>query len=242
VRWQSRCWRWSGACRKLRRRVAGGTGIRGSAGVLRGRGSGIGGRITGPGAILPALRLLRSGLGLWPAVARPAVVLVSANLRSSGLRLPAPLESRQDAGGPGPVFVPGVPIRPSPMSSGRSIRRTVSVSRQATGWVKTHCASRDGILGGVATFLWQTTTVEVTVKKLLGALAVAGMAVVFSPSGADAATCWWNGYTWVCRTPSYAGHWRHNYWHHHHWREARGPWGWHHHHWRHWDRPYAWYR
>jgi hypothetical protein len=78
------------------------------------------------------------------------------------------------------------------------------------------------------------------VKKLLGALAVAGMAVVFSPSGANAATCWWNGYTWVCRTPSYAGHWRHHW--RGHWREAYGPWR--HHHWHHWGygRPYAWYR
>jgi len=85
---------------------------------------------------------------------------------------------------------------------------------------------------------------EVIMRKLLGALAVAGTAVVFSASGADAATCWWNGYTWVCRTPSYAGHWRHPHWRHHwrehHWREAHGPWR--HHHWRHYDRPYAWYR
>ena len=65
-------------------------------------------------------------------------------------------------------------------------------------------------------------SVEVIVKKLLGALAVAGMAVAFSPSSADAATCWWNGYTWVCKTRPYAGHWRHH------------RWG--------YDRPYAWYR
>ena len=77
-------------------------------------------------------------------------------------------------------------------------------------------------------------------KKLLGALLVAGMAVIFSASNADAARCWWDGYAWVCRTPGYAGHW---WWHHHHWREAYGPWR-HHHHWRHWGHggPYAWYR
>lgn len=79
-------------------------------------------------------------------------------------------------------------------------------------------------------------------KKLLGVLAIAGLAMIVSAPGAEAATCWWNGYTWVCRTPPYAGHW----WRQHHWREARGPW-WRHHHWRpwrHWDygRPYAWYR
>lgn len=79
-------------------------------------------------------------------------------------------------------------------------------------------------------------------RKLLGVLAIAGLAMIVSAPGAEAAKCWWNGYTWVCRTPPYAGHW----WRHHHWREARNPW-WRHHHprpWRHWDygRPYAWYR
>lgn len=88
-------------------------------------------------------------------------------------------------------------------------------------------------------------------KKLFGALAVAGLAVLAAPSGAEAATCWWNGYTWVCRTPPYAGNWgwRHHHrreawgpWRHHHWREARRHWR--HHHWPHggYDRPYAWYR
>jgi hypothetical protein len=89
-------------------------------------------------------------------------------------------------------------------------------------------------------------------RKLLGALAIAGLAILVAPSGAEAATCWWNGYTWVCRMPPYAGywgwgpHWRGAWgpwWRHHHWREARGPWR-RHHHWRHWgyERPYAWYR
>jgi len=151
-----------------------------------------------------------------------------------------PARRRQSGSGVRPF----IPIRLSPMSSGRSIRRAVSVSRQTTGWVwlRLITPSEREYSGAPRRFYRQTTTVEVTVKKLLGALAVAGMAVVFSPSGADAAACWWNGYTWVCRTPSYAGHWRHHHWRGHHWREARGPWGWHHRHWRHWDRPYAWYR
>ena len=86
-------------------------------------------------------------------------------------------------------------------------------------------------------------------RKLLGALAVAGLVMIAAAPGADAATCWWNGFTWVCRTPPYPGYW----WRHHHWRHAWGPWrynhwraahDWRYRHWRHWgyDRPYAWYR
>jgi hypothetical protein len=32
------------------------------------------------------------------------------------------------------------------------------------------------------------------VKKPHGALAIAGLAMIASAPGADAATCWWNGY------------------------------------------------
>lgn len=76
-------------------------------------------------------------------------------------------------------------------------------------------------------------------KKLLGVLMVAGMAVLFSFSGANAATCWWNGFTWVCRTHPHARHW----WRPHHWYQAYGPWR-HHYYWHHgyYGRPYAWYR
>jgi hypothetical protein len=78
-------------------------------------------------------------------------------------------------------------------------------------------------------------------RKLFGALAIAGLAMIVSAPGADAATCWWNGFTWVCRTPPYAGPWR-PYWRHPHWRQAWGPWR-HHRDWRYWhERPYAWYR
>ena len=65
-------------------------------------------------------------------------------------------------------------------------------------------------------------------KKLLGALAVTGLALLAAAPGAEAATCWWNGYTWVCRTPPYGGHWRGHYW-----RHAYGPWPY-----RHWHNPY----
>ena len=78
-------------------------------------------------------------------------------------------------------------------------------------------------------------------RKLLIALAVVGLAVLFSPSQAQAATCWWNGYTWVCKTPPYGKYWRS----HHHWRHAYRPWRHHRPHWRAWRhgyRPYAWYR
>lgn len=82
-------------------------------------------------------------------------------------------------------------------------------------------------------------------RKLLGALAIAGLAMIVSAPGADAA-CWWNGFTWVCTPPPYAGPWR-PYWRHPYpsspyWREAWRPWRYHRD-WRYWyERPYAWYR
>lgn len=82
-------------------------------------------------------------------------------------------------------------------------------------------------------------------RKLLGALAIAGFAMIVSAPGADAATCWWNGFTWVCRTPPYAGHWAgpwRPHWRPPYWRGAWGPWR-PHRDWRYWrERPYAWYR
>ncbi|MGD9617423.1 MAG: hypothetical protein AB7H90_20520 [Alphaproteobacteria bacterium] len=70
-------------------------------------------------------------------------------------------------------------------------------------------------------------------RKLLAALAVIGLAVLSSPSGAQAATCWWNGYTWVCNMPPHGKHWRG-----HHRRHAHRKWHRHHRHGRHWDRPH----
>jgi hypothetical protein len=80
---------------------------------------------------------------------------------------------------------------------------------------------------------------EVGMRKLISALAIAGMAVLFSAPGAEAATCWWNGWTWVCKAPPHGGYWRHRHWHH--WREGR-DWRWHHRHYWDYGRPYAWYR
>jgi hypothetical protein len=36
-------------------------------------------------------------------------------------------------------------------------------------------------------------------KKLLGALVIAVLAMVLSAPPAEAARCWWNGYSWVCK-------------------------------------------
>src|SRR4051795_945156 len=43
-------------------------------------------------------------------------------------------------------------------------------------------------------------------KKLLSALAVAGLAAIAAAPPANAAACWWNGYTWVCHAPVYRGY------------------------------------
>ena len=130
---------------------------------------------------------------------------------------------------------------------------TLSLFQRSVSSLGNGCVARCGILRSRAAFLRKVQyLVEVSVRKLLGALAVAGMAVLFSAPGADAATCWWNGYTWVCRTPPYGGYWRHAghwrhpwygpHWYGRHWHEAYGPWRYRH--WHHWGygRPYAWYR
>jgi hypothetical protein len=48
------------------------------------------------------------------------------------------------------------------------------------------------------------------VKKFLGALAIAVLALMFAaPGEAEAARCWWNGYTWICKTHRpYVRHYR----------------------------------
>lgn len=38
-------------------------------------------------------------------------------------------------------------------------------------------------------------------KKFLGVLAIALLALVFASPEAEARRCWWNGYTWVCKKP-----------------------------------------
>ena len=38
-------------------------------------------------------------------------------------------------------------------------------------------------------------------RKLLSALVIALLAVAWEASPAEAARCWWNGFTWVCRVP-----------------------------------------
>jgi hypothetical protein len=53
-------------------------------------------------------------------------------------------------------------------------------------------------------------------RKLLGVLAIVGLAAVFTTSEAEARSCWWNGYSWVCNSRPNARHyWRHqrpHYW------------------------------
>ena len=63
-------------------------------------------------------------------------------------------------------------------------------------------------------------------RKFLGALAIAVTAVVWSVPQAEAARCWWNGYTWECWGPPrpWVRHWRPHY----------RPWG-------PYYRPYAYY-
>lgn len=38
-------------------------------------------------------------------------------------------------------------------------------------------------------------------KKFLGALAIALLALALSAPEAEARRCWWNGYAWVCKKP-----------------------------------------
>ena len=67
-------------------------------------------------------------------------------------------------------------------------------------------------------------------RKLLGALAITLMALIWATPQAEAARCWWNGYTWVCWGPPrpwgpYYGPWRPYY---RPWRPYYGPyayWG-----------------
>jgi hypothetical protein len=57
------------------------------------------------------------------------------------------------------------------------------------------------------------------VKKLLGALFIALLALAWSAPEAEARRCWWNGYDWVCKQKPrpHAKHWRkhHRNWHAH---------------------------
>ena len=47
-------------------------------------------------------------------------------------------------------------------------------------------------------------------KKFLGALAIALLAMVFAAPDADARhRCWWNGYAWICKKHRpHVRHWR----------------------------------
>jgi len=77
-------------------------------------------------------------------------------------------------------------------------------------------------------------------KKLLSALAVAGLAAIAAAPPANAAACWWNGYTWVCHAPVYRGYGYRPYWYgarnwrYPHYSHYRHPWA--------YDRPHGWYR